>query len=108
MGLNIKGIKFKQHDTEFLVGIAKAQDILQQSDVDEWSQTNPQGYQRSISRARAKEFGRFMSNGGISPTAVLVNIRDRDMNAIKKVGEFQYEIPDDVRLWIVDGQHRWL
>jgi len=106
MGLKIKGVKFKQHDTEFLVGILKAQNILKQRDIDEWSQANPQGYQREIKSARAKEFGRFISNKGISPTAVLLNIRDADMDIIRKVGESEYEIPDGVCLWIVDGQHR--
>lgn len=106
MGLKIKGVKFKQHDTEFLVGILKAQDILKQSSTDEWSQSNPQGYQREIKSVRAKEFGRFMSNKGVSPTAVLLNIRDADVDSIKKVGESEYEIPDKVHLWIVDGQHR--
>jgi len=28
------------------------------------------------------------------------------MDTIRKVGEFEYEIPDEVTLWIVDGQHR--
>jgi len=106
MGLKIKGVKFKQHDTEFLVGILKAQDILKQSSTDEWSQSNPQGYQREIKSVRAKEFGRFMSNKGVSPTAVLLNIREADVDSIKKVGESEYEIPDKVHLWIVDGQHR--
>lgn len=106
MDLKIKGVKFKQHGTEFLVGITKAKNILKKSNIDEWSQANPQGYQREISRARAREFGRFISNKGISPNAVLLNIRDVDMNTIKKVGESEYNIPEEVRLWIVDGQHR--
>ena len=106
MGFTIKGVKFKQHNTEFLLGVAKAQNILKQKNIDEWSQATPQGYQRNISSARAREFGRFISNKGISPTAILLNIRDVDMDEIKKVGELEYEIPDEVILWIVDGQHR--
>lgn len=106
MGLKVKGVKFKQRNLEFLCGTAKAQDILRQSEVDEWSQKNPRGYQRNISLPRAREFGRFMSNGGVSPTSVLLNIRDQEMDIIRKVGEFEYEIPDEISLWIVDGQHR--
>ncbi|GAI04845.1 unnamed protein product, partial [marine sediment metagenome] len=33
-------------------------------------------------------------------------VRDADVDSIKKVGESEYEIPDKVHLWIVDGQHR--
>jgi len=106
MSLNIKGVKFKQGNQDFLCGTAKVQDILRQGKVDEWGQNNLQGYQRSISPTRAKEFGRFMSNGGISPITILLNIRDRDMDTITKTGESEYEIPDDATLWIVDGQHR--
>ncbi len=106
MGLRIKGIKFNQHGIAFIVGVTKAKSILSQSSIDEWTPTNTQGYQRQFYRARAREFGRYISNNGISPNAVLLNIRDIDMDSIEKVSESEYEIPEEVHLWIVDGQHR--
>jgi DGQHR domain-containing protein len=106
MTLKIKGTRFKQNNIDFLVGVAKAKDILKQSSIDEWTQSNNQGYQREISKPRAREFGRFISNNGISPNAVLLNIRDVDMNEIKNTPGSEYDIPNNVKLWIVDGQHR--
>lgn len=106
MGLKITGVKFHQHETQFIIGYAKAGDISRQSRIDEWSPANPEGYQREVIERRAREFGNFIAKKGISPNAVLLNIRDADINNIKKIRENEYEIPDGIRLWVVDGQHR--
>ncbi len=106
MGLRVTGVRFNQHDIEFLIGFAKAGDLLRQSRTDEWSPTNSKGYQREIIERRAKEFGNFVAKNGISPNAVLLNIRDADMNSIKRITENVFEVPADIPLWIVDGQHR--
>ena len=106
MGLRITGVKFHQHETQFIIGYAKAGNILRQSRIDEWSLENPEGYQREVIERRAREFGNFIARKGISPNAVLLNIRDADINTINKIRENEYEIPDGIRLWVVDGQHR--
>ena len=106
MGLKITGVKFIQHDTHFIIGYAKAGGILRQIRVDEWSIANPKGYQRRAIERRAREFGNFIAKNGISPSAVLLNIRDIDINDIHKINENEFEVPAGINLWIVDGQHR--
>ncbi len=106
MGLKITGVKFSQYDNHFIIGYARAGDLLRQTKIDEWNPENPNGYQRGVIERRAKEFGNFLAKKGISPNAVLLNIRDVDINNIKKITENKYEIPEDISLWIVDGQHR--
>ncbi len=106
MGLRIKGVRFKQHHTEFLIGYTKAAEILKQIRSDEWSPLNPAGYQREVIERRAKEYGNFIAREGISPNAVILNIRDKDLDNIKKINEAEFEIPDGIQLWVVDGQHR--
>ena len=104
--MRITGVKFVQHHNQFIIGYARVGDILKQSKVDEWSPDNPQGYQREVNERRAREFGNFFVQEGISPSAVLLNIRDADINSFPVFGENKFEIPDDICLWIVDGQHR--
>jgi len=106
MSLIITGVVFRQHQHEFLIGYARAGDLLSQTKIDEWNPKNPNGYQRGVIERRAKEFGNFFAKKGISPNAVLLNIRDVDINNIKKITENKYEIPEDITLWIIDGQHR--
>lgn len=106
MGLRITGVQFNQQDHQLIIGYAKAGDILKQSRIDEWSPDNPNGYQREVNERRAREFGNFMAQKGLSPSAVLLNLRDADFNEIRQVSESVYEIPDRISLWIVDGQHR--
>ncbi len=104
--MRITGVKFTQHHNQFIIGYARVGDILKQSKVDEWSPDNPQGYQREVNERRAREFGNFFVQKGISPSAVLLNIRNADINSFPMFGENKFEIPDDICLWIVDGQHR--
>ena len=104
--MKITGVKFSQHLYQFIIGYARVGDILKQSKIDEWSPENPKGYQREVNERRAREFGNFFAQKGVSPSAVLLNIRDADINSFKMFGENEYEIPEDICLWIVDGQHR--
>lgn len=106
MGLRITGVKFYQHETQFIIGYAKAGDILRQSRIDEWGPENPEGYQREVIERRAREFGNFIAKKGISPNAILLNIRDVDIGTINEIRENEYEIPEGIHLWVVDGQHR--
>jgi DGQHR domain-containing protein len=81
--------------------------------------SNPEGYQREPSSTRANAFGRYVGRAkGISPTAILLSLRTAVTLDGKKTSEPYFEtqdkdsgfgilsIPDDVSLWLVDGQHR--
>lgn len=85
--------------------VMSAKDLVDQYKVDVWHPTNEDGYQRAISPTRAKQFGRYVASGEISPPAIIVNIRSVDKDKITyEQGEL--EIPEDVIIWLVDGQHR--
>ena len=90
--------------------------------VDMKSRDNPDGYQREVSETRANAFGRYIGKaGGISPTAILLSLRTAvsvGTEPKKDTPRFEIEdkdsgygtlsIPDDIPLWLVDGQHRVL
>lgn len=101
--MKIKGCEVKQGKQSFFIGTMKVCDLIERAQVDKFIGGHPDGYQRNLSDARAKSFGRFIDGGGISPSSILLNIRDT--NTVKEVDGY-VELPDDVSIWIVDGQHR--
>jgi DGQHR domain-containing protein len=78
--------------------------------VDVFQADTKQGYQRRPADYRAKDFARYLAIAkGLSPTAILLNIRDEglEFDPIRKDEDFGYiKVPDDIDMWIVDGQHR--
>ena len=90
--------------------------------VDMKTRDNPDGYQREVSETRANAFGRYIGRaGGISSTAILLSLRSAvtvGAESKKDNPRFDVEekdsgygtlsIPDDIPLWLVDGQHRVL
>lgn len=102
--MKIRAIPFVQHGITMYNAVMSATQIVSNYKVDIWHPSNPDGYQRAISLPRAKKFGRFVSTE-ISPPAILVNIRNEDKDRVSYVNG-QLEIPDDVPIWFVDGQHR--
>ncbi len=100
--LRIKVLPCTQNGTRYYVGVAKVGEILQNYAVDVWSLSNKSGYQREVSKARARQFGRFIGKGGNSPTTILINVRDTDL--VEKGGSV--EVPTESKIWLVDGQHR--
>jgi len=102
--MKIRAIPFVQHGITMYSAVMSATQIVSNYKVDVWHPSNPDGYQRAISFPRAKKFGRFVSTE-ISPPAILVNIRNEDKDSVSYVNG-QLEIPDDVPIWFVDGQHR--
>ena len=75
--------------------------------TDVWSPSNIEGYQRSLTKGRARLYADFMENRkNISPPSILLSIREKP-RVIEVEEPFCYiEIPDDTIFWIVDGQHR--
>lgn len=100
--LKIKVLPCNQNGTTYFVGVAKVGAILQNYDVDVWSPENKSGYQRGVSKPRARAFGRFIAKGGTSPATILINVRDVDL--VERAG--MIEIPTEFKAWLVDGQHR--
>jgi DGQHR domain-containing protein len=87
------------------------------ADIDRWTKDNRSGYQRPPLEARLKQTGGasvvkyLLEEAGIFPTSVLLNVRRKldFKEELKITDEISYgmlSIPDDEKLWIVDGQHR--
>jgi DGQHR domain-containing protein len=78
--------------------------------VDIFQADTKEGYQRRPTEYRVKDFARYLVVAkGMSPTAVLLNIRDQgiEFEPIRKGEDFGYlHVPMEIALWIVDGQHR--
>jgi len=91
---------------DFLDGLTK---------VDAWSPANKQGYQRMPVESRFKKIARYVTGKEghpkpVLPQAVVLNARPEDSKKLRFVGSDDgvgtLEIPPDVLLWEVDGQHR--
>jgi len=91
--------------------------LAKSADLDRWTKTNRDGYQRPPLESRLKERGKtsivryLLDEAGIFPTSVLLNVRRKldfkeEVNIAEKISFGKLIIPDNEKLWIVDGQHR--
>lgn len=86
-------------------------------DVDRWSPSNPEGYQRPPVDRRLREVARYvLEEQGILPTSILLSTRPEEAALLRfePVGNSDtpikwgvLTIQDGARLWVVDGQHRY-
>ena len=102
--MKIRAIPFTQHGNIMYSAVLSAKDLVSHTKVDVWHPTNENGYQREVSMQRARKFSNYITTE-VSPPAILVNIRDIDKDKIKYENG-KLEIPDEIILWLVDGQHR--
>jgi len=105
--MKILGKGFTQADVTLYFGVIKAKELAQRVDSGLWApdifkMANPEGYQRVLSEARAREFGRFVLRNGICPLSILVNFRE---GTVKPSTDGTLELPEG-KGFIVDGQHR--
>lgn len=103
--MKLQVIPFNQHGKIMYVGKISAKEISGRAKVDIWRANNQEGYQRVPESTRARAFMRFIASE-ISPPAILANIRDKDSKKIT-IGNGILEIPDNVTIWLMDGQHRF-
>jgi DGQHR domain-containing protein len=101
--MKIKGYTVKQGKDTYYVGIMKVKDLINRGRVDTFSTVHNEGYQRSLSMARARAFGRYILSNNSSPLSILLNIRDEP---VKENPEGTLRFPEGVQMWVVDGQHR--
>lgn len=78
--------------------------------VDQKSAENPEGYQRPDTVSRWKAFSSFMeSDNGFCPVPLVVNVRTNGRKSYTIVeNNGKIEIPDNVQIWVCEGQHRLL
>lgn len=102
--MKLSVIPFSQHGKTMYVGKISSKQLFGKARVDIWRANNEEGYQRLPEPSRAKAFMRFIASE-VSPPAILANIRDKDAKKVA-IGNGWIDIPDDVVLWLMDGQHR--
>jgi DGQHR domain-containing protein len=92
---------------DLYLGVLPAVSLVGRVKVDVKTHANPDGYQRPLSETRAKAISRYVRNdGGLMPTAILVNIRG-SYEFIETGGrQGILRIPDGETFWVEDGQHR--
>ncbi|MGI0141836.1 MAG: DGQHR domain-containing protein [Candidatus Micrarchaeales archaeon] len=103
--MKLNAIETTQNGITFYVTKTSVGEILEHGvKVDRFNPETNDGYQRDISRDRARKFGKFLKEGDtISPLPLLVSVRGEKVSF--KDGTL--EIPDATTLWLIDGQHRY-
>ena len=94
----------KQKGIVLYVGWLRAEELIKRGRVDTWTPGHTEGYQRGLVPKRVGEVSWYLREAeGIMPTSILVSIRsDVKFDEEKR----KLDIPDEVILWIIDGQHR--
>lgn len=105
--IKIKAIKFNMSGNNYYLGIINAGDLVKQHEVDYWSKSNPQGYQRALGKSRSKKFSDYLKNhNGILHQTVLINIRSTTNVSFKTTHTDFGILETKEKLYLVDGQHR--
>jgi DGQHR domain-containing protein len=101
---------FKQENTQMYAGTMTVGDLLEKTDVDVYRKENDEekGYQRSPEASRAIKVARYLKTDPkpLIPTAVLLSYRGTLVREEDHGNFVTVAIPDDQKLWVVDGQHR--
>ena len=103
--MELNAIEVYQNNIKFYITKIKVGEIFKKGvQVDRFNPETNEGYQRDVSRDRARKFGRFVQEGDtISPLPLLVSLRGNGVSYSNGV----LEIPDSSIFWLVDGQHRY-
>ena len=115
--VKIPCVRAIQHGRMLYVGAISAHDLAllygtETAKVDIWDPSHEVGYQRALSPTRARRFGRYLSDGSVSPTGVVMYQRNPDNGIEYRDGVLHVPLPADGEkaadplLYIVDGQHR--
>ena len=102
--MELEVTRIKQAGIDLYLGWLPAEELIKRGRVDKWAPSHTEGYQRPLVEKRIGDVAWYLKKGeGIMPTSVLVSIR----SGVKFDEEKRkLDIPDEVILWIIDGQHR--
>jgi len=106
-------------------GAIPAKKLVKQAKVDTFDPNTKQGYQRDRVASRVRAASDYYEAGGRFPNPILANIREIDFDKVRVevtedetgfqdavesdgdwIGAGFIEFPEDVVLWVYDGQHR--
>lgn len=124
--IRLEGTVLVQHGQPMLLTAMRAEDVGRHKRVDVYNPATKQGYQRTAQTARVNSAAKYYGDkGGRMPNPLLVNIREEDFSKLTIVingdqdgfeearnndgdwiGLGYIEVPDDMPVWVYDGQHR--
>src|SRR5947209_2846583 len=124
--VRLEGTMIVQAGKPILLTAMTAEDLGQHKRVDMYDPFTKKGYQRAAQTARIHAAARYYGEkGGRMPNPLLVNIREEDFTKVTIVingdeagfeaaradwgnwiGAGYIEIPEDLAVWLYDGQHR--
>jgi DGQHR domain-containing protein len=124
--MRLEGTVVVQAGRPLLLTAMRAEDLGHHKRVDVYNPVTKNGYQRVVQTARVNSVARYYGEKrGRMPNPLLVNIREEDFSKLTIVisadesgfeearnndgdwiGMGYIEIPDDMPVWIYDGQHR--
>ena len=118
--MKMEAIRVKQFgggegsELEFYIAGVKFSDVDDKLFIDRWSKENREGYQRitqikkRIQRGGKSGILQYLKNQlGLFPTSILVSVREgAKFSAVKGANVGTLEIPDDSKLYVIDGMHR--
>lgn len=124
--IRLEGAVVVQHGRPMLLSAMRAEDVGRHKKVDVYDPVTKQGYQRTAQTARVNSAAKYYAEkGGRMPNPLLVNIREEDFSKLSIVinddaegfeeardeqgnwiGMGYIEVPDDMPVWVYDGQHR--
>lgn len=106
-------------------GAMEAADLVRQAKIDTFDPTSKCGYQRERVASRVRSASVYYEAGGRFPNPILANIRESDFGKVRVdvsndkegfaeavesggdwIGAGFIEFPEEVVLWVYDGQHR--
>ncbi len=122
--VKVRGVLITQHGlgdngetVQIFVAAMKFIDLAKFVQIDRWSPSNPEGYQRPPIERRLKDVAKYvLQEQGIMPTSLLLATRPDDkvkfqfkkIETIAEGIEFgEIVISEGAVLWGVDGQHRF-
>ena len=124
--IRLDGAVIVQGGQATLLSAMRAEDLGRHKRVDVYDPITKTGYQRMAQTARVNGAARYYGEkGGRMPNPLLVNIREEDFSKLTIVisddeagfedarssggnwiGVGYIEVPDDMPVWVYDGQHR--
>ena len=117
--LEAVALRFNQYGRDlfqFSLPAGTVRDLIasKKMDIDRYHpKDNTEGYQRIPTETRYKKYGKFVAKiKGISPTSILVSLRDKGRLKVEDIGDGPaVQLSIDLRgpkevLYIPDGQHR--
>ncbi len=124
-GIRLRGSLAVQRGVVMLQTFGSAGDVVPRTYVDTYDPSTQKGYQRDRQMPRVRKAAEYYRLGGRMPNPLLVNIRSEDFDKIEVeilgdadgyasalesegdwIGLAEIHIPEGVKIWVYDGQHR--